>query len=93
MIAMRSFACCLALAVGACAHSDSDRILERAASLPPGQTEMLEIWLAENPERSALRAAADRCVAGPCQKAAWSHRFGGSSARLMRIPGNALRSP
>ncbi|GAM96947.1 hypothetical protein U91I_00568 [alpha proteobacterium U9-1i] len=57
MIAMRSFACCLALAVGACAQSGSGRILERAASLPPGQTKPLEIWLAENPERSALRAA------------------------------------
>lgn len=40
-----------------CAQIGPDRILERAASLPPGRTELLEIWLAENPERSALRAA------------------------------------
>lgn len=36
VIAWRSFSGLLAL--GACAHNGSDRILERAASLPPGQT-------------------------------------------------------
>jgi predicted aspartyl protease len=44
-------------ALGACAHGEPDLVLERAASLPPGQTEMLETWLAANPERTDLRAA------------------------------------
>lgn len=45
------------LFVGACAHNPTERILQRAASLPPGQTEALGTWLAENPDAGGLRAA------------------------------------
>lgn len=57
MIVMRSLACSLALLAAACAHEGPDRILDRAASLPPGQTEPLETWLAANPDASDLRAS------------------------------------
>ncbi|MBU1538176.1 MAG: aspartyl protease family protein [Alphaproteobacteria bacterium] len=52
---------CHLLLVGACAHAQtppsSVDILERAASLPPGQTEVLKDWLAANPAPGELRAA------------------------------------
>lgn len=45
------------LFVGACVHSPTEAILERAASLPPGETEVLKDWLAANPAPGDLRAA------------------------------------
>lgn len=73
VMAVRYFAGFFALAIGACAHVGSDRILERAASLPPGQTKPLEIWLAEKPAETSLRAA----VLGElCDAASRSSRYG-----------------
>ncbi|MBP6014218.1 MAG: clan AA aspartic protease, partial [Alphaproteobacteria bacterium] len=54
---MRYIVFSLAILIAACAHAQPDRILERAASLPPGQTEPLERWLAANPGASDLRAS------------------------------------
>lgn len=56
-MALRLILCACAFLVGACSHLESDQILQQAASLPPGQTETLETWLAENPGPSDLRAS------------------------------------
>lgn len=54
---MRSLACFFAILAAACAHEAPDQILERAASLPLGQTEALVTWLAANQDASGLRAS------------------------------------